>query len=341
MKIWLPAIRAGSGADVYTIRLADALGKRGIEAEIRWYSKWLELAPFFLLSARAPLNVDVVVANSWNGYAFKQTGIPLVIIEHHCVFDPLYRPYESLSQYLYHRFLIKPYEQASLAKADAVVAVSRFTADSLKASMGFERARVIYNWIDIEKFKPKPSPDKNRGKRPFRLLYVGNLSRRKGADLLAPVMRALGDDFELLYTAGLRPSARMNSPANMISLGRLDETKLIEAYRDCDALLFPSRFEGFGYVALEAMACGKPVIASNSSSLPEVVEDGVCGILCEPDNVNAFAQACRRLAEGPPLCRRMGEAARERAVRLFSEEAIVPQYIQLFEELSGKKLARR
>ncbi len=152
-------------------------------------------------------------------------------------------------------------------------------------------------------------------------------------------MRALGRDFELFYTTGLRSGIKANSLGNMISLGRLGEERLIESYQECDALLFPSRFEGFGYAALEAMACGKPVIASNSSALPEVVEDGVCGILCEPDNVDAFVQACKRLAEDPALCRRMGEAGRERAVRLFSESAIVPKYIQLFEELSGKERA--
>ena len=83
------------------------------------------------------------------------------------------------------------------------------------------------------------------------------------------------------------------------------------------------------------------MIASNWSSLPEVVEDGVCGILCQPDDVNAFAEACKRLAEDPMLCRRMGEAARERAVRLFSEEVVVPKYIQLFEALSEGRVARR
>ncbi|MGN2389904.1 glycosyltransferase family 4 protein [Pelomicrobium sp. G1] len=336
MKTWFPAIRAGSGADVYTIRLAEALRKRDVRAEIRWYWRWLELAPFLLRPTRVPPDVDVVVANSWNGHAFKRRGIPLVIVEHHCVLDPLYRPYVSLPQYLYHRALIKPYERASLARADAVVAVSEFTANGLRAFLGFERVRVIHNWIDVGKFKPRTPSEAEGRRRPFRLLYVGNLSRRKGADLLAPIMQALGRDFELFYTTGLRSGIRANSPSNMTFLGRLEEERLIEIYQDCDALLFPSRFEGFGYAALEAMACGKPVIASNSSSLPEVVEDGACGILCEPDNVNAFAQACRRLAEDPALRRRMGEAARERAVRLFSEEAIMPKYIQLFEELSGK-----
>jgi glycosyltransferase involved in cell wall biosynthesis len=337
MKAWFPTIRASSGADVYTTRLADALRKRNIGAEIRWYSRWFEFAPFLLRRACAPSDADVILANSWNGYAFKRPDIPLVIVEHHCVFDPLYHSYRSFPQYFYHRMLIKSYEQASFAKADAVVAVSEFTASGLRAFLGYKQVRVIHNWVDVEKFKPEPSIGTARRRRPFRLLYVGNFSRRKGADLLVPIMEALGEDFELFYTSGLRSSMRAGSLSNMIPLGKLIEEKLIEIYQDCDALLFPSRFEGFGYAALEAMACGKPVIASNSSSLPEVVEDGVCGILCEPDNVNAFVEACRRLAEDPALCRRMGEAGRERAVRLFSEDAIVPKYVQLFEELSGKK----
>jgi glycosyltransferase involved in cell wall biosynthesis len=149
-------------------------------------------------------------------------------------------------------------------------------------------------------------------------------------------MQKLGPAFELRYTTGLRTRQSDPIPANMQPLGWLDETGVIRAYQECDALLFPSRFEGFGYVALEAMACGKPVVASNSSALPEVVENGVTGILCEPDNIDAFVEACSRLACNPALCACMGEAARKRVTRSFSEEAIVPLYIRLFNSLTNQ-----
>jgi len=81
------------------------------------------------------------------------------------------------------------------------------------------------------------------------------------------------------------------------------------------------------------MACGKPIIAARVSSLPEVVEDGVSGILCNPNNVGQFAAACQHLAASPATLQQMGAAARHRAETFFSVSAIVPQYIRLYENL--------
>ena len=168
--------------------------------------------------------------------------------------------------------------------------------------------------------------------RPFRLLYVGNWSHRKGADLLASIMQALGDGFTLHYTAGRRVRAnRFIVPPNSRNLGYPHSaTALADVYRNSDALLFPSRLEGFGLVALEAQACGLPVIATRCSSLPEVVEDGVTGILCPRDDIGAFANAARRLATEPDDWRRMGLAARERVERLFSLDAMIDQYLDVY-----------
>ena len=85
--------------------------------------------------------------------------------------------------------------------------------------------------------------------------------------------------------------------------------ELREEYRAADALLLPSRLEGFGYVVAEAMACKLPVITTNGTSLPELVEDGFSGKLCTPNDPEAFAAAVRRLDEDPALRRSMGERA--------------------------------
>jgi glycosyltransferase involved in cell wall biosynthesis len=147
-------------------------------------------------------------------------------------------------------------------------------------------------------------------------------------------MRKLGTDFELHFTSGLKWSRTMRAEKNMTALGRImEESEIVKAYQWCDALLFPSRLEGFGLAALEAMACGKPVIATNTSSLPEVVENGVSGILCPPDDIGAFAVACGKLADSDETGVRYGQAGRRRAVELFSEDHIIPQYIKLYEKL--------
>jgi glycosyltransferase involved in cell wall biosynthesis len=157
--------------------------------------------------------------------------------------------------------------------------------------------------------------------------------------MLAPIMRQLGAQFQLKFTSGLKAiKTRTIVEKNMIPLGRLsNDDDLVKAYQNCDAILLPTCFEGFGYAALEAMACGKPVIASDNSALPEVVQDGVTGILCPTNDIEAFVAACRFLAENPEIGKKYGEAGRARVERLFSEEIIIPQYIALYEKLAMKQ----
>jgi alpha-maltose-1-phosphate synthase len=115
---------------------------------------------------------------------------------------------------------------------------------------------------------------------------------------------------------------------------QLSLPQLRDAYRDADALLFPTRLEGFGYAAAEAMACGIPVIATNGSSLPEVVSHGRSGILCAIDDIRAFAAAARQLAENPPLRARMAQNARAEAVTHFSIATMGEAYSKMLARLT-------
>ena len=332
MKVWLPTIKSGSGADVFTKRLAAGLISQGVKAEITWFHRCYELAPFLLKKIVPPLGTDIIIANSWNGFAFNRQNIPLVIVELHCVLDPSYRLYKSFSQHLYHMILIKIFETSSFKKASHVVAISKYTASSVKSVFSLKNVSAIPLWVSINKFKPaapaSPAPDK-----PFRLLFVGNLIKRKGADLLVPIMEKLGGIFHLRFTAGLRSVARDNYPVNMTPLGHLSEAELIHEYQNCDALLFPSRFEGFGYVVLEAMACGKPVITSLNTSLSELVGDGENGILCPTDNIDSFVAACRLLAENRSLCEKMGRIGLVKAESNFSEARNAFQYAEMLKSV--------
>ncbi|NDY42300.1 glycosyltransferase family 4 protein [Dissulfurirhabdus thermomarina] len=341
MKLWLPTLRTGSGADVFVERLAPALMRLGVDVEVSWFDHLFEQAPFLLSRVAPPKNTDIVLANSWNAFAFKRPGIPLVVVEHHCVLDPALRPYKNLAQHIYHTALIRRFEAASFRAADRVVAVSEYTASSLRQAFGLGGVLAIPLWLPTERFTPREDVSADHSarteERPFRLLFVGNLIRRKGADLLAPIMAELGDDFQLRFTAGLRSSNKGTWPKNMVPLGRLSEAELLREYRGCDALLFPTRFEGFGYVALEAMACGKPVVASDNTAIPELVVDGATGILCPTGDVGAFVEACRRLAVDRDLCRAMGERGRVRAVSEFSEERNATRYLAVLKEvLAGR-----
>jgi glycosyltransferase involved in cell wall biosynthesis len=331
IKIWLPTIRTGSGTDIFAQRLAKALEDSGYIAPITWFSLSREPFPFSLKFVTPPSGTDIVISNSWSGFALKRKGISLVVIIHHAAFDPRANAYYNFTQRLYHRMLIRPFELRSFRVADAITAVSDFAATAVSRVTGRNNIQVIHNWIDIQRFCPQENIAP--GNKPFRLLFVGKPSRIKGADLLSRIMRQLGTGFELRLAGAWNGWQNGHRAENIHMLGRLDETELIRAYQDCDALLFPSRFEGFGYAVLEAMACGKPVIASRSSALPEVVEDGITGVLCPMDDVSAFVTACQMLSSNADQRRAMGIAGRKRAVNLYSEQAVIPHYIKLIQSL--------
>jgi glycosyltransferase involved in cell wall biosynthesis len=285
-----------------------------------------------LKAIRPPENVDIVHSNSWNAFAFKRHGIPLVVTEHLSVLSESYKKYKSPLQYLYHTTVIRLYEYLSLSRADAITAVSHFTSKELPYNPRHLPIHTIHNWVNTSNFVPAAITARESD-RPYKLLFVGNFSLRKGADLLAPIMERLGPDYLLDVAGGRQKNISVNLPNNISFLGKLSESSLIERYQGCDALLFPSRLEGFGLAVLEAMACGKPVICANSSALPEVVEDGVSGILCQTDDIDAFVKACQRLRQNPELAEQMGKAARKRAVEHFTEEVIIPKYVDLYREL--------
>jgi glycosyltransferase involved in cell wall biosynthesis len=331
VKIWFPTIRAGSGGDVYVSRLASALRKKDISVEISWFDRRFEFLPSLLQGKRPPTGTDIIHANSWNAFAFKRKNIPLVVTEHHCVIDPTLHVHKSLYQSIYHKNVIKHFEQASFRRAQKIIAVSKYTANSLQRTFGLSDAEVIYNWVDTERFAPSSTFRNHDDK--FRLLFVGNQSIRKGWDTIVRIMQVLDDDFQLAATTGLGERDRIETSTNILQLGRLSNDELVKAYQDCDALLFPSKYEGFGYAALEAMACGKPVIASDNSALPEVVSDGTTGFLCPPNDIDCFVSACKKLRADKTLRLELGKNARDRVLNDFLEEDLVRRYISVYKQL--------
>lgn len=337
MRVWLPGVRAGTGTDIYTERLAEALREAGVHAEVQFFPHRLQYIPWALNAVPAPPRTDMVVTNSWNGFAFARPSVKLVVVNHLCVFDDALAPYKSKAQALFHARLLHRFESWSYAKADAVVAVSGYTARQVEKAFPGTRVRVLYNGVDTSRFSPGSGPEEKR-RDGLDLLFVGNLSRRKGADLLPQIMSRLGPNHRLYYTSGLRSNDRLPEAPNLRPLGTLDQSRMLDAYRRSDLVLFPTRLEGFGYAAVEAMACGKPVVASAVSSLPEIIESGRTGLLCPADDVDCFAAAIEGLYQDPERRRAMGAAARKTAVERFSAAAMVQGYIGLFDELLNRPL---
>lgn len=329
--IWFPTVRTNTGTDVFTQRLVADLCKRGVRAEITWLPLRAEYAPWTVPIPRPPAWATVAHVNTWLHTRFIPRSLPVVATIHHAVHHPDASAYKGPLRAAYHRWWIAPNERRVLRQVQRVVAVSQFVADSTRHSLLDVPMQVIYNGVDTERFCP--GTRQRQSGEPFKLLFVGSWMARKGVDLLAPILRQLGEGFVLHYTGG--PAAekdKAHMPPNMVDMGRLQgDAAVVAAMQNADALLFPSRSEGFGLVAAEAMACGLPVIAARSASLVEVVADGQTGVLCQPDDVAAFVTATRSLAADHARYARLAQAARLQAVEHFSETTMTNAYLHLYQ----------
>lgn len=327
--IWFPTLRAGTGADIFTTRLANALENQGIKTKIDWMPHHAEFAPWSVERPRPPTWANIVHINSRLPSRFVPDHLLTVATLHSYVYDPALLPYKSLAQSLYHRFWVMRQEAHALRYATAVTAVSRYAAQQAEHFFGRQGIIAIPNWIDTDLFSPDRRQQPHR---PFRLFFAGGTKRLKGVDLLPEIMQRLGPDFVLYYTGTHDEFAHIAPLSeNMVALGRQEgDAAMADAYRQCDALLFPTRLEGFGLVALEAQACGRPVIASNCSALPEVVLDGQTGLLCQVDDIEAFVQAVRRVRDEPLLWQRMGAAGRAHVEHNFTEDPAIQRYLEVY-----------
>ncbi|MDI3489249.1 MAG: glycogen synthase [Thauera sp.] len=334
--IWFPTVRTGTGTDVFTERLVAGLQARGLRAEITWLPLRAEYAPWTVPVPPPPTWANVSHVNTWLHPRFIPSRLPALATLHHSIHDPALRPYKGCLRAAYHRSWIAPIERRVLHRADLAVAVSQFVADMAKRTLSKLPMQVIYNGVDTELFRPGDRvPQQGM---PFRLLYVGSWIARKGVDLLPPIMRALGEGFQLHYTGG--PAAEKDKPSmpsNMHDIGRLNTAQVIVAMQNADAFLFPSRSEGLPLVAVEAMACGLPVIGTRGTSVAEVVADGCTGLLCQAEEPRDFVQGARRLAVDAQVGKGMWIAARRHAASNFSFDAMIDSYVQLYRQLTGQR----
>lgn len=331
MRVWLPAVRVSTGTDVFVKRLAAGLRRAGHDPIVQWFPSSYELTPWLLKRVVPPLDTDIVHTGSWQGFACKRPGIPLIVTEHNFVDDPAFAPYRTAAQALYHRLFVCPNLRRSYEAADTIVAVSNYTAKAMRDALGMT-VRVVHNWVNTEQFCPSETQVIHKDSvGPFRLLYVGNPSRWKGVDVLPVLAKELGNRFELRCLGGLRETVRLkNCPDNLVFLPKVSVDEMPRLYYDVHAVLVPARHESFGYVALEGMSCGVPVVGFRNTGTAEVCVDGETALLTETDDIRALANSCVLLSENRDLLRRMGENARKRAVEQFSEQVGISKYIAIY-----------
>lgn len=253
-------------------------------------------------------------------------------------------------------FYVSPHyarlSRLSATKLDRIIAISDAVAAYLRNEAGLPAEKIdrIYYGIDPTPYDPALPPPSRRAERdPLRRPTIGMVARlapQKGHRVLfdaLPAIRAAVPDVhvrlvgheELSTTSELMAHAHQTGVANLVELEGF-RADIPQVMANLDAFVLPSLWEGFGLVLLEAMAAGRPVVASMVGPIPEIVVDGVTGLLVHPGDPAALAEAIIRLLRDPELAAAYGQAGRARVERDLRVETMVARTEALYDELLGK-----
>jgi L-malate glycosyltransferase len=235
----------------------------------------------------------------------------------------------------------KPVTKMTIEDADAVSVVSHFLQEETVRQFNVQRhVEVIYNFIDPERHGLEPCPciPQCAEQSQKTLMHISNFRPVKRIRDVVDVFARIADVVDSrLILVGDGPDAPI--AREMASeYGLLDRIKFVGVVdrvapllARADAFLLPSSTESFGLVALEAMASGVPVIASDVGGIPEVVEHGRTGFLAPVGDVDSMAQYAINLLQDEALHRRVADEAQKQAKERFDYRLIVPHYEQLYD----------
>jgi len=291
---------------------------------------------------------DVVFDNqclSWGLLGIQAAGVPVVSVIHHPLhldreadfaIDPSLK--KRIKRTLYFPLLMQQLVAPRLA---GIVTVSEASRSEIERCFGIpeKQVRVVYNGTDAELFRPTP------GKRiEADLLFVGRTEdRKKGIGTLLQALALLPEHVTLKIVDGRIPDhglvptliRRYGLERRVVIQKRwLELEDLIGEYSTARLAVVPSFFEGFGFPASEAMACGLPVVASAAGALPEVVgPDGHAGRLVPTRDPQAMAAAIAELLADPERLARMGRNARARVQHAFRWRDAAAELVEVFRDV--------
>ncbi len=290
---------------------------------------------------------DVVFDNqclSWGLLGIQAAGTPVVSVIHHPLhidreadfaIDPSLR--KKIRRTLYFPLFMQERVAPRLAR---IVTVSEASRREIERYFGIpeKEVPVVYNGTDLGVFHPVAGQRIEAD-----LLFVGRTEdRKKGIGTLLEAMTHLPDRVTLKIVDGRIPDdglvprfVRRHGLEKRVIVHRrmLSVPELVAQYSTARVAVVPSFFEGFGFPASEAMACGLPVVANAVGALPEVVgTDGQAGRLVPPRDPRALAAAIADVLADPERSRTMGAAARARVARLFRWEEAAARLVDVFEE---------
>jgi starch synthase len=320
--------------------------------------------------AEATAGTDLVHSHTWYANAAGRLsallhGVPHVVTAHSL--EPL-RPWKA--EQLGGGYRVSSWiEKDAFESADAVIAVSDgMRRDILRSypSLDESKVSVVYNGIDLEKWKPHFDEEvlARHGidsARPT-VVFVGRITRQKGLPYLLRAIALLPAEVQVVLCAGAPDTPaileEVSSAVRTLQETRggivwieeiLPQPSLTAILTAATVFVCPSIYEPLGIVNLEAMACGLPVVGTATGGIPEVVDDGVTGLLVpidqlqdgtgtptDPDRFVAdLARALTEVVTDPVRAARMGEAGRARAEAEFSWSSIAAQTVGIYRSLAG------
>jgi glycogen synthase len=301
-----------------------------------------------LSMARDRIDADVVHSHTWYaglpGY-FAQVlyNVPYVATVHSL--EPL-RPWkeEQLGR-SYH--LSSWIERVALEHADRIVAVSHESRNEILKlfNVAPEKVVVIHNGVDLDVWNPsdKDATRKAYGIEWDYILFVGRTTRQKGMVHLLEAMRHIPPPTRLVCCTSAPDTPEVEAeiaakvaefPDRVLWINTLlREDQYIELYSHARVFACPSVYEPFGIINLEAMACGRPVVASAVGGIKEVVVPGETGLLVPPADPVALAEALKKVLGDPGLALEMGRKGRRRVEERFSWTSIAGQTRTMYEVL--------
>lgn len=236
----------------------------------------------------------------------------------------------------------------SIEQSDGVTAVSESLKTDTYAALPLKRdIRVIPNFLECDVHRRRALPElRVRLCPPDRydklVLHMSNFRPVKRIEAVVEIFRRIrtrvraklllvGDGPEL--AKGVRMLHEFGLGCDVEALGEQDQ--VVPLLSVSDLLLLPSSQESFGLAALEAMACGVPVVASRVGGLPEVVEHGVSGYLYPPDDLDGMTGSALALLTDEHLHEQVAKAGLDRVLHFFCADLIVPKYIEYYGEIIG------
>ena len=243
-----------------------------------------------------------------------------------------------------------------LPVTDHIIAISQAGADSFKDRWRWSDERVTRIWNGIDASRVAPTQDGATVRESLNtpaasplICNVGNLTSRKAQEVLVRAMAEVHRDIPeaLCWIAGsleLEPLTATMIQTEVTTQKLEDAVRILGPRRDvpnliaaADVFVLSSRQEGFPITILEAMAAGKPVVATDVGGCAEAVAHGETGLIVPPEDPHAMAEALKYVLTHPDEARQMGEAGRERVTANFTIETMIDQHLAVYEKVIARR----